>query len=48
MRSVLLAAASSMSLGILITILVSPGTLQSDPDVKKVLKIDASGLQLLI
>ncbi len=48
MQSVLLAAALSMSLNIFIGVLISPVTLQSDPDVKKVVKVDTSGVRLLI
>jgi len=33
---------------IFIGVLISPATLQSDPDVKKVVKVDTSGLRLLI
>ncbi len=49
MRSVLLVVVSSMLLNIFVTVLISPATPQSDPDVKKVvIKSTYHGVHLLI
>jgi hypothetical protein len=49
MRSALLAAVLSMLLNIFISVLISPATPQSDPDVKKVVNMPTShGVHLLI